>query len=80
MESFHDENSTGATTTTTSLLAAVEEKLLHRKVKVTNLDFGKYYFFQVVAGFQDVDGTPSKVESVFVGTLLFGYFCKVDRL
>jgi hypothetical protein len=76
MESFQDENSTATTATTMSLLTSVEEKLVHRKVKVTNLESGKLYFFQVVAGFQDVDGTPSKVESIFVGMCFFDRFLK----
>jgi hypothetical protein len=46
-----------------------EEKLIVKKVKVTNLETGKFYFFQVVAGQLDVDGPPSKTESIFVDGL-----------
>jgi len=46
-----------------------EEKTVIRKVKVTNLESGKFYFFQLIAGFQDVDGTPTEPESVFVDGL-----------
>jgi hypothetical protein len=46
-----------------------EEKTIIRKVKVTNLEFGKFYFFQLIAGYQDVDGTPTDPESVFVDGL-----------
>ena len=43
-----------------------EEKTITRKVKITNLDSGKFYFFQLVPGFQDVDGPPTEPESIFV--------------
>ena len=45
------------------------EKTISRKVKVTNLESGKFYFFQLVAGFQDVEGTPTELESIFVDGL-----------
>jgi len=46
-----------------------EEKTVMRKVKVTNLESGKFYFFQLIAGFQDVDGSPTEPESIFVDGL-----------
>lgn len=45
----------------------LEEKT--RKVKVTNLESGKFYYFQLIAGIQDVDGPPTKQESIFVDGL-----------
>lgn len=46
-----------------------EEKTVVRKVKVTNLESGKFYFFQLIAGIQDVDGPPTDAESIFVDGL-----------
>lgn len=43
-----------------------EEKTVSRKVKVTNLESGKFYYFQLIAGIQDVDGPPTDPESIFV--------------
>ena len=44
-------------------------KPLIKKIKVTNLDSGKFYFFNLVAGFFDVEGSPSSTESLLVDGL-----------
>ncbi|RKO85392.1 hypothetical protein BDK51DRAFT_48057 [Blyttiomyces helicus] len=48
---------------------AVVVEPVQKMVRIVGLEAGRYYFFQLVAGHEDVDGPPTPIEGILVDAL-----------